>query len=118
MNFYKRMEKVCQMIPYGKVASYGQIALLCGKPRNARQVGYALSHNCLECKIPAWRLVNGSGYLSGAATFHYPDTQNALLLQEGIEVSQENRVDMKKYGWKSTYGDALELRGIFEREGI
>ena len=35
MDFYKRMEKVCHIIPYGKVATYGQIAMLCGKPRNA-----------------------------------------------------------------------------------
>ena len=61
MDFYKRMEKVCHIIPYGKVATYGQIAMLCGKPRNARQVGYALSHGRVESGIPAWRLVNSSG---------------------------------------------------------
>ena len=64
MDFYKRMEKVCHIIPYGKVATYGQIAMLCGKPRNARQVGYALSHGRVESGIPAWRLVNSSGFLS------------------------------------------------------
>ena len=63
MDFYKRMEKVCHIIPYGKVATYGQIAMLCGKPRNARQVGYALSHGRVESGIPAWRLVNSSGFL-------------------------------------------------------
>ena len=72
MDFYKRMEKVCHIIPYGKVATYGQIAMLCGKPRNARQVGYALSHGRVESGIPAWRLVNSSGFLSGAAYFEYP----------------------------------------------
>lgn len=118
MDFYKRMEKACRMIPCGTVASYGQIALLCGKPRNARQVGFALSHNRLEGGIPAWRLVNSNGYLAGAAAFHYPDTQNILLMEEGIAVSPENRVDMKKYQWKSTYEDALELMSVFEREGI
>lgn len=67
MDFYKRMEKVCHIIPYGKVATYGQIAMLCGKPRNARQVGYALSHGRVESGIPAWaageqqRLSVGSG---------------------------------------------------------
>ena len=39
MDFYRRMEKVCERIPYGKAATYGQIALLCGCPKNARQVG-------------------------------------------------------------------------------
>lgn len=118
MDFYKRMEKVCHMIPYGKAATYGQIALLCGRPRNARQVGYALSHKNLDGQIPAWRIVNSSGFLSGAASFEYPETQRLLLMGEGVEVSPENRVDLKRYGWKSTFEDAMELCGIFEREGI
>ena len=118
MDFYKRMEKVCHIIPYGKVTTYGQIALLCGKPRNARQVGYALSHDRLESEIPAWRLVNSSGFLSGAAYFEYPELQRLLLMEEGIVVSADNRVDLKKYGWKNSLGEALGLRELFEREGI
>lgn len=46
-DFYKRAAIVCRAIPYGKAATYGQIALLCGKPENARQVGYALNRNRL-----------------------------------------------------------------------
>ena len=42
-DFYKRAAIVCRAIPYGKAATYGQIAMLCGRPRNARQVGYALN---------------------------------------------------------------------------
>ena len=118
MDFYKRMELVCHRIPWGRAASYGQIALLCGKPRNARQVGYALSHNRLEAEIPAWRLVNSSGFLSGAAYFDYPEMQRLLLMEEGIEVSADNRVDLRKYGWKNSLEDARELAAIFERAGI
>lgn len=118
MDFYKRMEKVCQMIPYGKAASYGQIAMLCGKPRNARQAGYALSHNRLGSDIPAWRIVNSSGYLSGAAAFDYPQMQRLLLMEEGVRISPEGRVDLKKYGWKNTLEEAVRLREMFEREGI
>ena len=118
MDIYKRMEKVCHIIPYGKVATYGQIAMLCGKPRNARQVGYALSHGRVESGIPAWRLVNSSGFLSGAAYFEYPEMQRLLLTEEGVAVSAENRVDLKKYGWKNSLAEALELRKKFEREGI
>lgn len=53
-DFYKRAAIVCRAIPYGKTATYGQIALLCGKPENARQVGYALNrkkdgwHNTMD----------------------------------------------------------------------
>ena len=43
MDFYQRARIVCESIPEGRVATYGQIALLCGKPKNARQVGYALN---------------------------------------------------------------------------
>lgn len=48
MDFYQRVGIVCRAIPAGKVATYGQIALLCGKPRNARQVGYALNRGRRE----------------------------------------------------------------------
>lgn len=68
-DFYKRAAIVCRGIPYGKAATYGQIALLCGKPKNARQVGYALNRGLLGLDIPAHRVVNARGILSGAAAF-------------------------------------------------
>ena len=68
-DFYRRAAIVCRRIPYGKTATYGQIALLCGKPRNARQVGYALNWGRLGDGIPAHRAVNSRGILSGAAAF-------------------------------------------------
>ena len=69
MSFYDRVyEAVCR-IPKGKVATYGQIAMLCGRPRNARQVGYALNRGRLGVGIPAHRVVNAKGYLTGAAAF-------------------------------------------------
>lgn len=117
MDFYKRVEMVCKMIPCGKVATYGQIALLCGKPRNARQVGYALNRN-LAGEVPAHRVVNGQGVLSGAAAFDYPDLQRRLLNEEDVKVSGNNRVDLDIYGWKNTLEDALKLREQFEREDV
>ena len=65
MDFYERAAIVCRSIPVGRVASYGQIALLCGKPKHARQVGYALNKGKLGADIPAHRVVNGQGFLSG-----------------------------------------------------
>lgn len=119
MDFYEKAALVCQKIPYGKVATYGQIALLCGKPRNARQVGYALSKNKLG-EIPAHRVVNSKGILSGAAAFETYDLQKYLLEHEGIEVTETENgrcVNLKKYGWKNTLEEALELQKEFEREG-
>ena len=68
MDFYKRVGITVRTVPEGKVATYGQIALLCGKPKNARQVGYALNRG-LAGEVPAHRVVNSQGYLTGAASF-------------------------------------------------
>lgn len=117
MDFYRRVAIVCQSIPYGKAASYGQIALLCGKPNNSRQVGYALRKD-LAGDVPAHRIVNGQGYLSGAAAFFQADTQRSMLKAEGVTVSADNRVDLKKFGWKTTLEDALAFRKQFEQENV
>lgn len=111
MDFYERVALVCSRIPYGKVATYGQIALLCGKPGNSRQVGYALNHRVLG--VPAHRVVNSKGFLSGAAAFSTPDEQRILLEGEGVELAEGSRVDLKKYGWHNTLEEALEICAHF-----
>lgn len=121
MDFYRRMGIVCRHIPEGKVATYGQIALLSGKPANARQVGYGLRHGLAGEKIPAYRVVNSKGVLSGACYFETWDMQKILLQDEGVEVTWKEdgwAVDLKKYGWKNTLDEACELERIFEQEGI
>lgn len=121
MDFYKRMGYVCADIPYGKVATYGQIALLCGKPRNARQVGYGLRQGLAGEKIPAHRVVNSAGVLSGAAYFAYPDMQKLLLEEEGVPSERTElgwKVSLKEYGWKNTRKEAEELRLLFEKMRI
>ena len=60
MDFYERVRFVMNHIPYGKAATYGQIALLCGKPGNSRQVGYALNRRLGGADLPAHRVVNAS----------------------------------------------------------
>ena len=117
-NFYKRLELVGQHIPHGKVATYGQLALLCGKPKNARQVGYALRTNKFENPLPAHRIVNGKGFLSGAGAFSSADLQKKLLQKEGVIVDLDNRVDLKKFQWNFSLDSALELHDIFKELGI
>ncbi len=120
MDFYKRMSAVCQRIPAGTVATYGQIALLCGKPKNSRQVGYGLRFQ-LAGEVPAHRVVNAKGQLSGAGYFETWDMQKILLQEEGVEaVWKEDHfvVDLKKYGWKNTMKDASDMEKCFEAEGI
>lgn len=121
MDFYKRARLVCLKIPYGRAASYGQIALLSGKPKNARQVGYALNRGRLGEGIPAHRVVNARGVLSGAASFETDDMQKLLMEEEGMEVEWTPdgwRVDLSRFGWKNTIDEALMLRKMFEAEGI
>lgn len=120
-DFYKRAAIVCHAIPYGKVATYGQIALLCGKPKNARQVGYALNRNRLGDDIPAHRVVNARGILSGAAAFDTVDMQKLLLENEGVEVNFTPdgwQVDLKKDGWHNTMEEALRFQEIFKAQDI
>lgn len=119
-DFYKRARLVCLSIPKGKVATYGQIALLCGKPRNARQVGHGLNRGKLG-EVPAHRVVNARGILSGAASFETFDMQRLLLEKEGVEVkwTEEGwQVDMGKYGWKNTMEEAEKLERKFKELGI
>ena len=117
MDFYKRVASVCRQIPYGKVATYGQIALLCQKPRNARQVGYALNKK-ITGDIPAHRVVNHQGILSGAAAFKNEQEQKRRLEEEGVKVDQGQQVDLRVYGWKNTLDDALLLEALFKSKGI
>lgn len=116
MEFYQKMAYVCARIPAGKVATYGQIALLCGNPNHARQVGYALRKGRAGEQVPAHRIVNAAGRLSGAAAFETPDMQKQLLEKEGVQVQKTDagwKVDLKKYGWKHTMEQAEEFYRLF-----
>ena len=121
MQFYKRMALVCARIPYGRATSYGQIALLCGKPKNARQVGYGLRKGLAGEHIPAYRVVNSRGILSGAASFETPELQRMLLEEEGIRLTRTEegwRVDLKQFGWKPTLEEAEELYTVYREQNI
>ena len=105
MDFYETVGFVCRQIPYGKVATYGQIALLCGKPRNSRQVGYALRENLAGDDIPAHRVVNARGELTGEHHFLISGLQRDLLQAEGVTLFWNGRywqTDLKKFGWKTS----------------
>lgn len=120
MDFYEKMAIVCRQIPEGMVATYGQIALLCGKPRNSRQVGYGLRHDLAGKDIPAHRVVNARGNLSGAGYFETWDMQKLLLQNEGVEVvwSPDGwKVDLSKYGWKNTMEEAFAIAAMFDESG-
>ena len=95
--------------------------MLCGRPRNARQVGYALNRGRMGENIPAHRVVNSRGILSGAAAFETRDLQKRLLESEGVKVEYTEdgwQVDLKRDGWHNTMEEALRFREIFEAQNI
>lgn len=99
MQFYERVYETVRKIPKGKVASYGQIALLCGNPRASRAVGSALHHNPFPGLIPCHRVVNRNGRLAPGFAFGGPDAQRKLLEAEGVAVGADGFVDMRQYSW-------------------
>lgn len=96
-TFKNKVIKAVGLIPPGKVASYGQIALLMGAPRAARQVGWILRQIGAETNIPWWRVINQKGRISIDGNLHADrELQRKLLEADGIEVN-DFQVDMEKY---------------------
>ena len=93
----KRIYEAVKKIPKGKVATYGQVALMAGDKKMARAVGNALHHNPDPDNIPCYRVVNSKGELAGAFAFGGGEAQATLLRADDIEVI-DNKVDLKKYG--------------------
>lgn len=119
MTFYEKMRIVCLAIPEGRAATYGQIALLCGCPNNSRQVGHGLKRGLAGTDIPAHRIVNSRGILSGAGQFGIPGWQQRMLEAEGVRVcfdGKDWRVDLETYGWENTLEEAEAFRLRFARE--
>jgi O-6-methylguanine DNA methyltransferase len=94
----KRIYEAVKMIPYGHVATYGQVAELAGDKNMARAVGNALHNNPDPENIPCFRVVNSKGELSGAFAFGGAGVQARLLMEEGVEVV-DGRVDLTRYQW-------------------
>jgi len=99
-NFFTKVYETVKLIPQGKVATYGQIAALCGNPRASRAVGYALHVNPEPYFIPCHRVVNRFGYLSGGFAFGGIEVQKRLLLNEDVDFEDEYRVNLSKHLWE------------------
>lgn len=97
-NSYERIYDVVRQIPYGRVATYGQVAALAGNPGWARVVGYALHVNPDPDTIPCYRVVNREGRLSEAFVFGGVNRQRLLLEKEGVKI-KDNCVDMAHFQW-------------------
>ncbi len=97
MNFKDRVIEIVKKIPYGRVTTYGTVAILAGVPRGARLVGGVLHFN--EEKAPWHRVINRHGFISTKCLEHPKALQKVLLEQEDIEVSRDFMIDLDRYGW-------------------
>ena len=97
MNTFEKIYEVVKNIPEGKVATYGQVALLAGNPRWARVVGYALHVNPEPGIIPCHRVVNREGKVASGFVFGGEDVQRQLLESEGVVFEMDGRIDLEKY---------------------
>lgn len=91
--------KIVKMIPKGKVASYGQIALMAGEPRAARQVGWILNRKS-DSQTPWWRIINNSGRISIKHPEISAAEQEELLEKEGVEVEKHLEINIEKFRWQ------------------
>jgi len=100
IDFFSRVYEVTRLIPYGRVTSYGAIARYLGSGRSARMVGWALnsSHTRPEF-IPAHRVVNRNGMLTGKLHFGNSGTMQQLLENEGLTVDDDQVVDFREKFW-------------------
>lgn len=98
-NFHEQVYEVVRRIPVGRVTTYGAIALYlhCA---SARAVGWALNHcHWVEPHVPAHRVVNRKGELSGRAHFHPPSRMEQLLVHEGVQVVNHQVIDFNEKFW-------------------
>lgn len=98
-NFFQNVYEVVQLIPPGRVTSYGAIANYLGSKGSARMVGWALIASHAKSNIPAYRVVNRNGLLTGKQHFESPDAMQISLEREGIRVENDKVVDFAKLFW-------------------
>ncbi len=99
---YSRIQEIVSRIPPGKVATYGQIAILAGMPGHARQVGYALHSLPRGSEVPWQRVINRKGRISLRAYPEAEHLQRALLEAEGVVFDEEGGIALGKYQWRAS----------------
>ena len=108
-----RVFALVRACPVGRVVTYGWLAKAVGYPRGARMVGWMMNES--SPGVPAQRVINSKGELSGGWAFGSPERMRQLLESEGIIFSDEGRVDLKHYGWDPSRDlTAGEIEEIFK----
>ncbi len=100
-DFFQRVYELVRQIPQGKITTYGQIAKLLGTARSARMVGWALNKSGgLVPFVPAHRVVNKQGLLTGKMHFTNANTMEEMLAAEGIKIIENQIQNMEKHLWQ------------------
>lgn len=103
-NFFERVYELVRLIPEGRVTSYGAIARVLGSAGSARMVGYALRCSfSVQPPVPAHRVVNRIGFLSGKAAFGSPTMMEQLLENENVKVEDDKVVNFDELFWEPVY---------------
>ncbi len=104
-SFFNDVYEVVRLIPKGRVTTYGAIAAFLGTRLSARMVGWAMNAaGMARPKVPAQRVVNRNGMLSGKHHFATPTTMEELLKKDGVSVKEDTVVDFKKRFWDPAEG--------------
>ena len=98
-DFFERVYEVTRLIPYGRVTSYGAIARFLGASRSARMVGYAMNASHGMDDVPAHRVVNRKGLLSGKHHFSGTNLMAQLLESEGVQIEDDQVQELNRYFW-------------------
>lgn len=98
-NFFERVYEVARLIPYGRVTSYGAIAKHLGAAKSARMVGWAMNASKNDETVPAHRVVNKQGLLTGKIHFQGRNLMQQLLESEGIEVVENQIQNLEEKFW-------------------
>ncbi len=108
LSFYDQVYQVVRLIPKGRVSSYGSIAAYLGTKGSSRMVGYAMNaaHTAFP-PVPAQRVVNRNGLLTGKFHFGSPDLMQQLLENEGVRVENDKVADFKNLFWDPSIELAL-----------
>ncbi|MDC3229154.1 MGMT family protein [Flavobacteriaceae bacterium] len=99
IGFFEKVYQVAEQIPYGRVTSYGAIAKYLGTPKSARMVGWAMNASHVNPKVPAHRVVNRIGMLSGKHHFEGTNLMQQLLESEDVEVLDNQIQNFESLFW-------------------
>ena len=99
-SFFERVFEIARQIPYGKVTSYGAIAKALGSAKSARMVGWAMNASHQHDDIPAHRVVNRTGLLTGKHHFQGTNLMQQLLENEGVEIVNNQIINFESVFWE------------------